>query len=100
METNMSLLQKINENANPNLLEQALLENIQELEEFVDTNTMSLEQLEKGFDAARRGLSLAHRLPEEQRKKHFSRILTNMNKLRAGLARMIRSMESDEQPEA
>lgn len=95
----MSIFKEINDNSKPEeleeqLLEQELLENIQELEEKVDTSSMNLDQLAKGFDAAKRGLGLANKLKNPaDKKKHLSRIMGNMNKLRAALKRMHDSID-------
>lgn len=91
----MSIFKEINESAKPETaFETALLENIQELEEAVDTSSMNLSQLEKGFDAAKRGLGLANKLKNPaDKKKHLSRIMGNLNKLRAALKRIHDAIE-------
>ncbi len=53
-----------------------------------------LETLERRFVAARRGLSLAHRMKNPlQKKKHFASVLSNMNVIRGQLTRVINQME-------
>lgn len=63
-------------------------------EATVIDDTMDLEQIAAMMDGARRGLGLANRLTDpEMKKKHVRAIFINMNKIRAALARQLRSME-------
>jgi hypothetical protein len=53
-----------------------------------------IETLEKRLSAAKRGLSIAHRLKDSaEKRKHFSAILANMNVIRAQLNRVIKHVE-------
>ena len=55
---------------------------------------VSLEDIERMFDAARRGLGIVNKLKNPaERKKHASAVLSNLNKIRAALQRVINSME-------
>jgi len=48
-----------------------------------------LDRISKQFDAAKKGLGLANKLPKgESRKKHASRIMGNLNTIRAALRRV------------
>lgn len=52
-----------------------------------------MDDAEKRYGAAKKGLSLVSKLkPGPERKKHFSRILGNMNKLRAYNERINKSL--------
>lgn len=54
---------------------------------------VSLEQLETMLDAAKKGLGLANKLKNvNDKKKHMSATLTNLNKIRGALQRMINSL--------
>lgn len=49
----------------------------------------SLEHVSKMLDAAKRAMSIAHKLKDPaDKKKHFSRVLSGMNKLRHHLKKM------------
>jgi molecular chaperone GrpE (heat shock protein) len=55
----------------------------------------TIEDVMRMMDAAKRALSIAHRLPDPaQKRKHFSKILTGMNKIRAYLQNMAREQSS------
>lgn len=74
-------------------LQQQLFENIQELNEVTDPSNMTMEQLMAAMDAAKKGLSIAHKLSDPaEKKKHFGRVMTNMNKIRGALKRMAKEM--------
>lgn len=67
---------------------------LDKITEYVDVQGRSLEDLERMMDAARRGLSIAHRLRDPaEKKKHFSRILGNLNRIRGALVREIKALE-------
>ena len=58
-----------------------------------------LEDTMKRMDAARRGLGLANKLTGPTKKKHLSRIMSNMNRIRANIRKaekiiMMSSMDS------
>jgi len=54
---------------------------------------VTFEQIEKMMDAAKRGLGLVNKLKSgEQKKKHASAVLSNMNKIRGALRRLIAAM--------
>jgi hypothetical protein len=93
----MSIFKQIHEGTSPeSIFARELKENVEQLQEFVDAKDMSIEDLQRAFEAARRGLSLAHKLPDPAEKaRHFSRILTNMNKIRAVLNRHIKELEAE-----
>ena len=60
------------------------------LAEYVETTGVGATELEKLLDAAKRGLGLANKLKNPaEKKKHLSRILGNLNKIRAALKREI-----------
>lgn len=55
----------------------------------------SIDDLIRMMDAAKRAMSIAHRLTDPvQKRRHFSKILTGMNKIRAALQRMARDQSS------
>lgn len=63
-------------------------------EATVIDDTMGLDQIAAMMDGARRGLGLANKLTDpEMKKKHLRAIFINMNKIRAAIARHLRSME-------
>lgn len=77
----MSLFREIYDDTST-ISDLALLENIQELEEYVDTRGMTLGELEKKFGAALRGLQIADKMKNPiNRKKHLSRVITNISLL-------------------
>jgi hypothetical protein len=60
------------------------------LTEYVETTGIDATELEKRLDAAKRGLGIANKLKNPiEKKKHLSRILTNLNKIRSALKREI-----------
>lgn len=60
----------------------------------IDTDDMDISEIERRMEAASRGLSIVNRIKDpEYRKKHASRVLSNMNTIRAALNYMIRQME-------
>ncbi len=70
---------------------------IDEVVEPVDA-TLELEQqleiLEQRMAAAKRGLGFSNKLKNPaQKKKHIALVLTNLNKIRANLSRVINQME-------
>jgi hypothetical protein len=63
-------------------------------EATVIDDTMGLEQIASMMDGARRGLGIANRITDpDMKKKHVRAIFINMNKIRAALARILRSMD-------
>ena len=57
-------------------------------------DSMGLDQIAAMMDGARRGLGLANKLTDpEMKKKHLRAIFINMNKIRAAIARHLRTME-------
>lgn len=63
----------------------------------VDTETMTIEEMQRRLEAASRALGIANRLRDPTyRKQHLSRIMTNMNIIRAALNHMISSLTPDE----
>jgi hypothetical protein len=57
-----------------------------------------LQQAQKRYDAARSGLSIAHRLPDgEEKAMHMKRIFGNMNRLRAEVKRVEKELAQAEQ---
>ncbi|MNE29090.1 hypothetical protein D3C80_1225580 [compost metagenome] len=55
----------------------------------------TIEEFSRRFDAARRALSIVNQLRDpEQKKKHASRVLTNMNVIRHYLNTLVRQLES------
>lgn len=71
-----------------------LADNIRELEEAVDVEGATLEELRDRLAAASRGLGLANRLSGPSKKAHISRVFSNLNKIRNALHRMMQSEES------
>jgi hypothetical protein len=95
MDTNRLLLLA---GVKPNLKEE-LESNIKELTEdmsglpSISVEGVPMEELEARLDAAKRGLSIAHRLRNPLEKKmHFSRILSNLNRIRGTLQNAIKNM--------
>lgn len=52
-----------------------------------------MAELSKRFEAARRGLGLANKLPAHERKDHLRRIMSNMNTIRGMLGQVTKSMD-------
>lgn len=74
---------------------------IENIVEYVDIEGRSIDDLVMMLDAAKRGLGLANRLSGSSRKKHMSRVLGNLNRIRAALQRAIRDLDPVElNPEA
>jgi hypothetical protein len=66
---------------------------VQLIESVEIPDNVTLEQIEKMMDASRRGLGLVNKLKNnEQKKKHASAVLSNMNKIRGALQRLIAAM--------
>ena len=55
----------------------------------------AIETLETRFSAARRGLGLANRLKGEEKKKHLSAVMKNMNTIRNQLGVVITHLQSE-----
>ena len=55
--------------------------------------TAEIEEMTKKLEAAKRGLGLANQLTGDDRKKHQSRVLGNLNRIRARLSRLIQQLE-------
>jgi ATP-dependent Lon protease len=72
----------------------ALNERVSRLDPTDHSMESLIEELEKRLAAAKRGLSVAHRLKNPaEKKKHMAGILANMNVIRAQLGSVIRSIE-------
>ncbi|MNC37149.1 hypothetical protein D3C75_857040 [compost metagenome] len=55
----------------------------------------TIEEFSRRFDAARRALSIVNKIRDpEQKKKHASRVLSNMNVIRHYLNTLVRQLES------
>ena len=56
----------------------------------IDTDTMSVEEIQKRLDATARAVGIVNRLRDpEYKKQHLSRIMSNMNTIRAALNYMM-----------
>jgi hypothetical protein len=65
----------------------------------IDTGVMPIEEIQKRLDAASRALGIANRLRDpEYKKQHLSRIMSNMNTIRAALSHMIKQAEQPQEP--
>ena len=54
---------------------------------------VTLEDIEKMFDAARRGLGIVNKIKDPvNKKKHASAVLSNLNKIRAAMQRVVNAM--------
>ena len=54
---------------------------------------ITLEDIEKMFDAAKRGLGIVNKIKDPiQKKKHASAVLSNLNKIRGAMQRIINAM--------
>jgi hypothetical protein len=63
------------------------------IEAVIIPDDVTLEQIEKMFDAARRGLGLVNKLKNPiDKKKHASAVLANLNKIRGALKRVVAAM--------
>jgi len=63
----------------------------------IDTDQMSIEEVQKRMDAASRGIGLVNRLSDpNMRRKHLSRIMSNLNTIRAALKHMLKTQEPEE----
>lgn len=63
----------------------------------IDTDAMPIEEIQKRMDAASRALGIANRLRDpEYKKQHLSRIMSNMNTIRAAINYMIKQSETPE----
>ena len=79
----------------------AIRENAKILDEAVDMEGADLGDLERMMDGARRGMGLANRLRDPvYKRQHLSRIMGNMNRIRAALQRMIRQLETETSQES
>jgi hypothetical protein len=57
-------------------------------------DNVSLDQIASMMDAAKRGLGIVNKMKNPvDKKKHASAVLSNMNKIRSALQRVISSME-------
>lgn len=56
-----------------------------------------LAELTKRMDAARRGLGLANKMSGREQKQHRSRVMGNLNSIRAALTRVMRQIEQFDQ---
>lgn len=86
--TNEGIMQELNES----IKELDLLEKMYQGRNNlgIDTDQMSIEEIQKRMDAASRALGIANRLRDPAYKKqHLSRIMSNMNTIRAALKYMI-----------
>lgn len=91
----LDLLKELNEAETQEVVEREI---VRILSEVVEIKDQGIDELTRMLDAARRGLGLANRLTGPSKKKHMSMVLTNLNKIRAGLHRAIQRMD-DEQAE-
>jgi hypothetical protein len=57
--------------------------------------TAQIEDLTKKLEAAKRGLQLANQLRGLDKKKHQSRVLGNLNRIRSRLNAVIRQVEQN-----
>ena len=56
----------------------------------IDTDVMPIEEIQKRMEAASRALGIVNRLRDPQYKKqHLSRVMSNMNTIRAALKQAI-----------
>lgn len=62
----------------------------------IDTNQISVEEIQKRMEAASRALSIVHRMRDPQYKKqHFARIMSNMNTIRGALKYMMNQADQE-----
>lgn len=69
---------------------ESLMDKMEELlnEGAIDEGSFFIDEIIRQMEAAKRGLSIISRLPPgEDRAKHASRVMTNMNKIRGRLRR-------------
>lgn len=66
-----------------------IVEAVEPLDPDLDLE-QQLEELTKRMDAARRGLGIANKLSGRQRTIHRSRVMSNLNVIRAALTRVIK----------
>jgi len=60
----------------------------------IDTDVMPIEEIQKRMEASSRALGIANKLRDPgYRKQHLSRIMSNMNTIRAALQHMIKQSE-------
>ena len=85
----------------------AILEQLAVISEGEEADTMqgwftlnkNLDVVIKQMEAAKRGLSIVSKLtPGEDRAKHASRVMTNMNKIRGNMRRIENSISALSQP--
>ena len=88
-------LERLRELSGQEVPHKELYENKRELDEQVSVEGVDLFQLERMMDAARRGLALANQLRGPTKKQHMSRVLSNMNRIRAALKRAIDAQDDD-----
>lgn len=61
----------------------------------IDTEQVSIEDIQRRLDAASRALGLANRIKNpEDKKLHLSRVMSNMNTIRSALYHMVKELES------
>jgi hypothetical protein len=59
----------------------------------IETNTISVEEILHRMEAAKKALSITNRLTDvEYKRKHLSRVLSNMNTIRAAINNMIKQL--------
>lgn len=62
----------------------------------VDTGALPIEEVQRRMEAATRALGLVNRLRDpEYRKRHVSRIMSNMNTIRAALQYMLKQADEE-----
>ena len=65
----------------------------------IDTDEMSIEEVQKRMDAGARAFKLVHQLRDPiMRKKHISRIMSNTNTISAALNYMMKNQEEEDVP--
>ena len=84
-----------------------LAEHISVVEQYMDNPVLmeddhsDLDVLLKQMDAAKRGMSIVSKLkPGEDRGKHASRVMTNMNKIRGRIKTLQRKIKAAEKEQA
>ena len=67
----------------------------------IDTDVMPIEEIQKRMAAASRALGIVNRIKDkEYKKQHLSRVLSNMNTIRAALQRAVGEDEVEQSANA